>query len=283
MKLSYFPGCSLDGTAREYGLSTEAICERLGVDLEELANWNCCGASSGHCTNRLLDQALAARNLFIADRAGMDLTVACAACFIRFKNAALALKENKDLREKMQKIMKSTYKGNFQVKHLLDVVCNSISLDKIKENIKKPLTGLKVVAYYGCVIVRPHELTQFDDEERPRSLDNLMQAVGAECLSWSDRTECCGASLALTTPDIVVKLCNDIVDMASEAGADCIVTACPLCEANLDMRPNQGNRIPIFYFTELLGLALGLKAEPWFKKHLTNPMPLLKSLNLVSE
>ncbi len=282
MKLSYFPGCSLDGTAREYGLSTEAICEHLGVELVELSDWNCCGASSGHCTNRLLDRALASRNLFIADRAGHDLVVACAACFQRFKNGAVTLIEDQEFRQKMEKIMKTPYRGNFEVKHLLDVVCNSIGLQTVKENIKKPLKGLKTVAYYGCVIVRPHELTQFDDEERPRSLDNIMEAMGAETLGWSGRTECCGASLALTTPDIVVKLCDDLVKMAMEAGADCIVTACPLCEANLDMRPKKENRIPIFYFTELLGVALGIDAKPWFEKHLTDPMPLLKSLNLVS-
>lgn len=282
MKLSYFPGCSLDGTAKEYGLSTEAICERLGVELVELPDWNCCGASSGHCTNRLLDQALGSRNLFIADRAGLDLVVACAACFTRFKNAAVALKEDKEFRRKMQEIMKSPYKGNFEIKHLLDVVCNTIGLATIKENIRKPLKGLKAVAYYGCVIVRPHELTQFDDEERPRSLDNLMEVMGTECLAWSYRTECCGASLALTTPSIVMNLCDNLVDMAKEAGADCIVTACPLCLANLDMQPTKENRMPVFYFTELLGVALGLDAVPWFRRHLTNPMPLLESLNLVS-
>jgi len=282
LKLSYFPGCSLDGSAMEYGRSTEAICEALGVDLLELPDWNCCGASSGHCTDSLLDQALASRNLFIADRTGHDLAVACAACFQRFKNGALALKADSEFRGQMEEIMNASYKGNFEVKHLLDVVCNGIGLEKVKESVKKPLKGLKTVAYYGCVIVRPHELTQFDDEERPRSMDGLMDAIGVECLPWSGRTECCGASLALTTPDIVEKLCDDIVKMAKEAGADCVVTACPLCEANLDMRPEKENRIPIFYFTELLGLALGSDTKPWFEKHLTNPVPLLESLNLVS-
>ncbi len=280
MKLSYFPGCSLDGTAKEYGLSTSAICQVLGLELIEIPDWNCCGASSGHSTNYLLGQALAARNLLLAEKQGLDMVVACAACFSRFKKTDIVLKENRELRVKMEKIMGIPYKGSFEIRHLLDVIYNSVGLETIRKEVTNPLKGLRLVPYYGCVIVRPHELTQFDDEEQPQVLDNLIEANGAETLPWSDKTECCGASLALTRVDIVEKLARNIVDMAKEAGAQAIATACPLCQANLDMLYGEDG-LPVFYFTELLGLALGIEGKSWLERHLTDPLPLLTSLNLV--
>ena len=280
MKLSYFPGCSLHGTAKEYGLSTLAVCQRLGLELIEIPNWNCCGASSGHSTNYLLAQALTARNLILAEKQRMDLVVACAACFSRFKKADIALKENTKLNNKMEEIMGIPYKGNFKIKHLLDVIYNSVGPETIKKKVSNPLKDLRLVPYYGCVIVRPHEVTQFDDEEQPQTLDNLIEAIGAESLPWSGKTECCGASLSLTRVDIVKKLARGIIEMAEEAGAQAVVTACPLCQANLDMRYGKDG-LPIFYFTELLGLALGIDGKDWFNKHITDPLPLLTSLNLV--
>ena len=280
MKLSYFPGCSLDGSAKEYGLSTRAVCERLGVEMIEVPDWNCCGASSGHSTNYRLGHALAARNLILAEKQGLDLVVACAACFSRFKKTDIALKEDAELNNKMGEIMGTPYEGRIEIKHLLDVICNTVGLETIGKEVTNPLKKLRLVPYYGCVIVRPHELTQFDDEEQPQSMDNLMEAIGAECLPWSDKTECCGASLSLTRVDIVSKLARGIVEMAKEAGAQAVVTACPLCQANLDMRYGEDG-LPIFYFTELLGVALGIEGKSWFDRHITDPLPLLTSLDLV--
>jgi len=280
LKLSYFPGCSLDGTAKEYGSSTSAICQALGLELIEIPDWNCCGASSGHSTNYLLGQALAARNLILAEKQGLDMVVACAACFSRFKKTNIALKENGELRGKMEEIMGIPYKGSFEIRHLLDVIYNTVGLETIKKEVTNPLKDLRLVPYYGCVIVRPHELTQFDDEEQPQVIDNLIEAIGAESLPWSDKTECCGASLSLTRVDIVKKLARGIVEMAKEAGAQAIATACPLCQANLDMRYGEDG-LPVFYFTELLGLALGIEGKSWLERHITDPLPLLTSLNLV--
>lgn len=282
MKLSYFPGCSLDGTAKEYGLSTRAICQRLGLELIEVPDWNCCGASSGHSTNFLLGHALAARNLILAEKERLDLVVACAACFSRFKKTDITLKENAEFNKKMEKIMGTPYQGNLKIRHLLDVICNTVGLETIRKKVSNPLKNLRLVPYYGCVIVRPQELTQFDDEEQPQTMDNLVEAIGAECLPWSEKTDCCGASLSLTRVDIVKKLTRGIVDMGKEAGAQAIVTACPLCQANLDMRYGE-NGLPVFYFTELLGLALGIEGNSWFERHITDPLPLLTSLNLVRE
>ena len=280
MKLSYFPGCSLDGTAKEYGLSTRAICQRLGLELIEVPDWNCCGASSGHSTNFLLGHALAARNLILAEKQGLDLVVACAACFSRFKKTDITLKDNAGLNKKMEKIMGTVYKGGLRIRHLLDVICNTVGMETIRKKVGNPLKDLRLVPYYGCVIVRPHEVTQFDDEEQPQTMDNLIEAIGAECLPWSEKTECCGASLSLTRVDIVKKLARGIVDMGKEAGAQAIITACPLCQANLDMRYGEDG-LPVFYFTELLGLALGIEGNSWFERHMTDPMPLLTSLKLV--
>ena len=282
MKLSYFPGCSLDGTAKEYGLSTRAICERLGLELVEVPDWNCCGASSGHSTNFLLGHALAARNLILAEKQGLDLVVACAACFSRFKKTDIVLKDNAGFNKKMEKIMGTLYKGGLKIRHLLDVICNTVGMETIRKKVSNPLKNLRLVPYYGCVIVRPHEVTQFDDEEQPQTMDNLVEAIGAECLPWSDKTECCGASLSLTRVDIVERLARGIVDMGKEAGAQAMITACPLCQANLDMRYGEDG-LPVFYFTELLGLALGIDGNGWFKRHMTDPLPLLTSLNLVRE
>ena len=262
MKLSYFPGCSLDGTAREYGLSTQAICQRLGLELIEVPDWNCCGASSGHSTNYLLGHALAARNLILAEQQGLDLVVACAACFSRFKKTDIVLKQNTELNKKMEGIMGTPYMGNLRIRHLLDVICSTVDLETIAKKVTNPLKNLKLVPYYGCVIVRPHEITQFDDEEQPQTMDNLIEAIGAECLPWSEKTDCCGASLSLTRVDIVKKLARGIVDMGKEAGAQAIITACPLCQANLDMRYGEDG-LPVFYFTELLGLALGINGKSW--------------------
>ncbi len=282
MKLSYFPGCSLHGTAKEYGLSTQAVCQRLGLELLEVPDWNCCGASSGHSTNLLLGQALAARNLILAEKQGLDLVVACAACFSRLKKTDVALKDNAELNKKMKEIMGTSYKGDLKIRHLLDIVCNTIGLETIEKKVINPLKDLRLVPYYGCVIVRPHEITQFDDEEQPQTMDNLIEAVGAESLPWSDKTECCGASLSLIRVEIVKKLARGIIEMAKEAGAQAVVTACPLCQANLDMRYGEDG-LPIFYFTELLGLALGIEGNSWLERHITNPLPLLTSLSLVEK
>lgn len=225
MKLSYFPGCSLDGTAKEYGLSTSVVCRRLGLELAEIPDWSCCGASSGHSTNYLLGQALAARNLILAQNRGLDLVVSCAACFSRFKKTDIALKENVELNRKMEEIMGSRYKGGFEIRHLLDVICNTVGLETIEREATNPLKNLRLVPYYGCVIVRPHEITQFDDEEHPQSMDDLIGAIGAHSLGWSGKTECCGASLSLTRVDIVKKLARDIIEMAKDAGAQAVVTA----------------------------------------------------------
>ena len=283
MKVSYYPGCSLHSTGLEYGESTEEVCEILDIELDELSDWNCCGAGSAHTVDEALAIELATRNLSTAEEAGMDLVIPCAACFQRFKVA------EKHIREGKEPIIDTLYQGKVPVKHLLDFLSEEENIRAIKDKIKKPLTGLKAVCYYGCLITRPPEITDAKKYDNPQNMDDLLTLLGAETYSWSYKTDCCGGSLMLSRPDIVTELSGRLIQKAEEAGADCMVTACPLCQANLDtkqgmMSRNWGRKVhfPTFYFTELLGLALGSeKVDSWLKKHIIDPRDLLKSKGLL--
>ncbi len=280
LKFSYYPGCSLESTAKEYDQSVRAVAEMLDIDLVELPDWSCCGASSGHCTNYKLSLALPARNLALAEKEGRDLAVACAACFLRFKQTNHQLRADDSLRQEIEKVIGMPYKRSVEVRHFLDIVCRGVGFEEIRRRVKKPLKGLRLVSYYGCYLVRPPEITQFDDPENPRVMDDLMEALGAEALDWSHKVECCGANLMLSRVDIVIKLVGDIVQAAVDIGADGIVTACPLCQANLDTRQPGPEKIPIFYFSELLGLALGVDEKlvrSWWKRHIISPDIMLRA------
>ena len=283
MKVSYYPGCSLHGTALEYEESTRAVCKMLGIELQELSDWNCCGASSAHSTNEALAIALPARNLAMAEEVGLDLVVPCSACFQRFKVA------EKHIKEGAEPTIDTPYQGKVPIKHLLDFLCEEEVLKLIKQKVKTPLKGLKTVCYYGCLTVRPPRVTDALNCEDPQAMDELMALLGAKNRPWSYKTDCCGGGLMLSRTDIVVRLSGKLLQMAEEAGADCIVTACPLCQANLDTRQTEVSKtlgksthIPIFYFTELLGLALGSgEAGQWLKRHIIDPRTLLKVHNLL--
>ena len=284
MKYSYYPGCSLESTAAEYDQSLRASAGMLDVELVELDDWSCCGASSGHCTNHQLSLALPARNLALAEKEGLDMAVACAACFLRFKQTNHELCADDNLRQKIEEIIGLPYKGNVEVRHLLDIFSREVGLEEIQRRVKKPLNGLKLAAYYGCYLVRPPEITQFDDPENPTLMDGLLNALGAEAVDWSHKVECCGGNLLLARTDIVIKLVGDICRAASDAGAVAIVTACPLCHANLDTRQSGSEKMPIMHFSELLGLALGVDKKTvnsWWKRHIVSPQPILKAHSLV--
>jgi heterodisulfide reductase subunit B len=278
---SYYPGCSLHGTSKEYDASTLAVCEALGIELRELPDWVCCGASSGHSLDEILNIGLPAHTLKLAEQQGLDVAVPCAACYNRLKVAEHAIKEKESVREKMADLLEHDFQGSVAVLNLLELFRDRIGLEAIKARVTKPLTGLKVVCYYGCLLVRPAEVTCFDDPDHPVSMDAILKTAGAGVLNWSYKTECCGGSLSLTRDDIVYSLVDGIVEMAREAGAEAIVTACPLCLENLEMRQSR-RTTPVFYFTELLGLAFGLsEVEHWLKRHLIDSTPLLKKIRLL--
>ncbi len=282
MKVSYYPGCSLHATGKEYDLSVKAVCSALGIELKEVEDWSCCGASSAHMTNFKLSVALPARNLIAAEKEPGDMMVPCAACFNRFKSAQHHLREDAALKTKIEEIVGGKFQDTVKVRNPIDIFFSDIGIDALAGKVKKNLTGLKPVSYYGCLLLRPPEICEFDNHEQPVMMDKLMGALGAEPRNWSCKTDCCGGSLTLGKTEIVTRLVGKLMTMAREAGANCLVTACPVCFANLDTRASGEGTLPSFYFTEIMALALGLEGpESWFKMHNTDPRPLLKSLNLL--
>jgi heterodisulfide reductase subunit B len=284
-RISYFPGCSQIGTSKEYDISTRAIFNFLEIELVDVPDWNCCGATSAHSTSFFLSIALPARNLFIAQDIGLDLTTPCAACFNRLKVADYEIKKNEKVKKDMQEFFKKEYKG-INVEPILGVFCKDEILNKIKDAIVKPLKGINVAPYYGCLILRPPNIVQFDDCENPKSLNKIINVLGGECINFAYKTECCGASLTLTKSEIVLKLINDILKDAKDRYADCIVTCCPFCHFNLDAKQRDVEKkyktkynIPIFHFTQLIGICLGLnKKELGYDKHFVPTYKILNSL-----
>lgn len=283
LKVSYYPGCSLHGTAKEYDQSVKAVCSALGIELKELEDWSCCGATAAHSTNFKLSVALPARNLSSIE-GGEEKTVMvpCAACFNRFKSAQHHLAHDEKLRAEISRIIGRPYTGIAVVKHPIEILHEDIGIEALQKRVVKKLTGLKPVSYYGCLLVRPPEVCQFEDYENPYMLDNILGALGAEVKKWSFKTDCCGGSLTISRTDIVNKLVDRLMSMAREAGANCIVTACPVCLANLDTRASDHLKLPIFYFTELIAFAFGVPgASEWFKMHMVDPTPLMDGLGLM--
>lgn len=276
MKLTYYPGCSLDATAREYDQSSRAVCREIGLELEELEDWNCCGSSSAHNINHILAAALAARNIALAQKAGVDIAVPCAACFARLRKADQILKNGGKMKKELEEMVDFKYTGTVGVISLLEAVVDRAGLEKVRQKVKRPLTGLKVACYYGCLMVRPPEVRGFDRVENPMMLDRLVESLGADVRQWSYKTDCCGASLSLTNVEVVEGLVARLTRAAREAGAEALVTACPLCQSNLEMRQKGENKLPSFYFTELLGLAMGLPGTTeWMGRHINNPKELI--------
>jgi heterodisulfide reductase subunit B len=282
VKIGYYPGCSLESSAREYDLSFRAVASKAGIELITISDWNCCGASSAHPVDPVLTVALPARNLVIAEEMGLDdLAVPCAACFLRFRDAQKRLKENHALRNEVEETLGKKYKGTTKISHPLSILSQPEIKKKVKQKIVYPLKGLKVVCYYGCYLVRPPETTHIDDQENPMVMDELMALTGAEVLDWAWKVDCCGGGHALLRPELVDRLVGGILEGAYKTGAHAVVDACPLCQANLEgHQKGLDAPLPIFYFTELLGLAMGLQqeAEDWWKKHLITPKVLRKVL-----
>jgi heterodisulfide reductase subunit B len=280
MIFSYYPGCSLESTACEYDESVRAVFRALGVELRELEDWNCCGASSAHSLSPALSRLLPARNLRIAQEAGYDVVMPCAACFNRHKSVDQELRRDARRREAVEQALGFQFSGEVAVRSLLDVICRDIGLERVMEQVKEPLVGLRAVGYYGCLLVRPPGITQFDDAEHPVWMDRLLSAVGAQPQPWSYATDCCGGSLSLTAPALAGRLVERLVERAREAGAQAIVTGCPLCQMNLEMRQSRAAQpMPVFYFTELIMVAFGLEGcDRLWKKHLIDPRAVLRSV-----
>jgi heterodisulfide reductase subunit B len=264
-KYLYFPGCSLKGTGKAYEESFLAVFKALGLEVRELEDWNCCGATAYMSVDETKSYALAGRNLAIAEREDLDVIAPCSACYLVLNKTQHGIKENPELRRKVVNALKAgglDYKGTVRVRHPLDVLFNDVGVEKLAKFIKNPLKGLKIAPYYGCQIVRPY--ATFDDQYNPVTMDKLIEAAGAECVTWPLKTRCCGGSLTGTLPEVGLKLAYILVKEAKKRGAAAVVTLCPLCQFNLDGYQDQIARkfervdIPTLYFTQILGLAMGL-------------------------
>lgn len=283
MEVSFYPGCTAHSTGIEYSLSLHAVFDALGVKLSEIDDWNCCGGAAAHSLSNLLGLALPARNIAKAQARDLPLAIPCAGCFNAIKRAQYALSNDPDMRKKLEDIVGFKYKGGLEVKAMHDVVLEQVGLDRMKKYVKKPLSGLKVVSYYGCALVRDPKIVQMGDYENPLFLDNIVTALGGEAQDWSYKIDCCGADLAMTHGKIASEIADRITCMALEAGADCLMTSCGLCEINLETRQTgkNGVKIPVFYFTELMGIAMDVPGrDEWWDKHVVSPRALLKSRNL---
>ncbi len=283
MEVAFYPGCTAHSTGIEYSLSLRAVFDKLGVKFSEIDDWNCCGGAAAHSMSNLLGLALPARNIAQAQKQDLPLVIPCAGCFNAVKRAQYALTNDPEMKQRLEEIIDFQYRGDLDVKALHDVVINMIGLEKVKPHVKRPLTGLKVVSYYGCALVRNPKVVRSGDWENPMFLDDIAGVLGAEPTDWSYKTDCCGADLAMTHGKIAMDIADKLTGWAIEAGADCIICACGLCQINLDMKQTGKNerKVPVFFFTELMGAAMDLEGrEEWWDKHIVNPRPLLRRLGM---
>ena len=284
MKYAFYPGCSLESTAWDFDHSTRAVCDALGIELEDVRDWSCCGSTPAHSTSDTLAVSLPVLNLRKAAQSGAPVMTACASCYARLRTANHRVQHDPDERRRAERVTGGTYDGGVAVHHLLDVLVNHYGVKQIREQVQAPLQGLRVACYYGCLLTRPPRVVAFDDPEQPTCMEELLEAIGAEPVSWPFRTECCGAGLSLTHSDVVGRLSHRLLDMARRAGAECIAVACPMCQVNLDLRQSDAIRAhgplpatPIPYVTQLLGLALGVSPRRLGLRALgTNPLTLLR-------
>lgn len=283
MKVTYYPGCCMEGTATDYAASVRGVTPLVDLELVELEDWNCCGASAAHALNHQLALDLPARTLSMAAQTGREMVTPCAMCYNRLKTAEKALTgvNNGKLALPDQ--------GGRKIWDLLDYLTQESYLATMSEKVVRPLAGLKVVAYYGCLVARPPAITDKQDYENPQNLERLLKVLGAEPLEWSFKTDCCGGGLAVARPDLIDTLVHRLYERALAAGADCFAVSCPICQANLDLPQERISQkfarhyyLPVLYFTELIGLALGHPdVKRWLAGHLVDALPLLQRKGLI--
>ena len=267
MKIGYYPGCALHGSSNDYEQSVRACLGALDMALEEIDDWICCGATAAHSLNHKLAVALPARNLALAWQQGhAEMLAPCPMCSMQLLKAAQAVGADAKLRAEIETIVEAPLNGGPGVLNLIQVF-ERTGIDKIKSAVKRPLKELKAACYYGCLLVRPPAVTDFDDAEQPRTMEAVVAATGAATVDWNYRTECCGAGMTMANPETVLELSNKILANAAAHGANCMVVACPMCHVNLDMkqaaiekRHDAHYGLPIYYLSDLVGMALGLSA-----------------------
>jgi heterodisulfide reductase subunit B len=283
-KYAYYPGCSLHSTGSEYDISFRAVCEKLGMDIKEIEGWICCGTSPAHSSSKLLSLALPFENLCQAEKMGFtDIIAPCAACFARLRTAMYEANEDAEIAGQISEALEKPLPKSMNVLSPIEIFCNRQGL---AEAVTKQLPDLKVVCYYGCLLTRPSKVMQFDECEYPMAMDDLLRSMGIETLDWSYKTDCCGGALAMTRTDVVLKLTHDILEEAKAVGANAIAVGCPLCHVNLDTRQTEVEQeygvhygLPVFYFTQLMGLAMGVAGDKLgLQKHFVSSDGLLSGV-----
>ncbi len=289
MKIPYYPGCTLNTVAKGLDTSARDAAEAVGFEMTELSQWNCCGATFPLATDNVMGLAAPAKVLSGARKEGDTLTTLCSVCYNVLKRTNKVIKDNREKRAVINGFIEEDYDGSLNVLHYLEVLRDKIGFAKVKEAVKRPLKGVKVGAYYGCMLLRPFEDIGIDNAERPTIFEDLLKALGATPVEFPDKIECCGAHLAMNNESIVTKLSGNVMASATGGGAELIVTTCPLCQYNLEKsapkvseeRPGFG-AVPVVYFTQILGLALGQDiASLGFDKSVIDIMPLLKKKEII--
>ncbi len=281
---SYYPGCSSEATAKGLGLSAQAIAKPLEIELIELEDWTCCGSTPYGSLDKLESVPVAARNLALAEKTGLDLVTPCSSCFITLYGANLQLKQSSRLMRQVNEALAAVnleYHGNVRVRHLTEALVKDVTPEVIASKVQHRLNGLKVAPYYGCQLVRPDY--GFDNPESPQSLDRLVASLGAEAVPYPLKNRCCGGSLIISEEDMALELIRKLLDNAVENGAQCITTPCPLCQTNLDAYQSRVNsrfktnfNLPVLFVTQLIGLALGIDAKSLgLNTNIVSPGPLL--------
>jgi heterodisulfide reductase subunit B len=281
---AYYPGCSLEHSAASYDRSIRAVFAALGVELREIPDWNCCGATMYMSVKKVVGYAISARNLALAQEMQLDVCAPCSSCYTILRKTNRHMASDPKRREKINLALEAAhlhYDGGVKVRHPLDILVNDIGIEKIRDAVKVPLAGLRVAPYYGCQIVRPHGY--FDDRDDPMSMDRLFAALGAEVVPYPPKVRCCGGMLMTTEEEVGRKLTHSLLTAAEENGAEIIATACPLCQINLEVYQDEINQafdtrfaIPVVYFSHLVGIALGLSpASLGMESFLIPPKTLL--------
>jgi heterodisulfide reductase subunit B len=284
--IAYYPGCSLESTATEFGHTFEAVCQALDLKLIEPPGWICCGSTPAHTTDPVLAAYYAIQNLSIVERMGLEQMVApCLGCYQRFKAAAHEVERDPQIAEKVADRIGHEYEGRVETLHSVEALLERAGLDKIRAQVQKPLNGMKVASYYGCATTRPPRLTGAEHVEYPMSMDNIVRALGGEPIDWSYKTDCCGGSLGISQTDVALELSAKILQNAKACGADLMVTACPLCQVNVESRQMQmdlGFELPVLYLTQLMTLAFGMgDKQAVLSKQIVDPGPVLREHDLL--
>ena len=290
MPIPYYPGCTLSTKARGYDASGRAVAKALGLELEELQDWNCCGATFPLAMDNLLAMT-GPTQVLVEARAHSDrLVTLCAICYNVLKRTNHFLQSDAEKRDRINYFIEADYGGDLRVQHFLEILRDELGFEALKQRVDEAseetgqsLEGLKVAPYYGCLLLRPEKELQLDNAEEPRILEDLLQAIGCDPVDFSHRVECCGSYLLVTSPDLAADMSYAVLQSAAHNGAHLLVTACPLCQYNLDHKQAEMARqhpgfkpLPVLYFTQLMGLALGLNSDDWgWELHYVDPRPVL--------